>query len=66
VRAAQQSGKIHPFLPVDVAATAANLKPIDAAGSTATPAAVYLKMARQIPKYPHQNTRDKSVRTWSG
>jgi hypothetical protein len=51
---------------MDVAATAANLKPIDAAGSTATPAAVFLKMARQIPKYPHQNTRDKSVRTWSG
>jgi hypothetical protein len=37
-------GKIHPFLLMDVAATAANLKPTDAAGSTAMPAAVYFKM----------------------
>ena len=41
--AAPHPGKIHPFRLMDVTRTAANLKPIDAAG-TAIPEAVYFKM----------------------
>jgi hypothetical protein len=45
-------GKIHPFLLMDVAATAANLKPTDAAGSTA----VYFNMVDRF-RHIHRRTR---------